>query len=160
LSSSNNLISFRSEHRPRLTYAYPPSPTSDDEASPSRPPPLSQRLRALQHEVASLEAELSDPSNPLLHGDSGEVVDPGVLMKGLVDVRGRLEKVSKTKDGRSKLVDRVLGANEGPASQTVPDEKRKPREEPEAPNVADMDRRVGELERLVGSTGTTLDEVC
>ena len=143
-----------------MTYAYPPSPTSDDGASPSRPPPLSQRLRALQHDIASLEAELSDPSNPLLHGDNGEMVDPGVLMKGLVDVRGRLEKVSKTRDGRGKLVDRVLGGKESATIQEVLTGEKRTREESETPNVAEMDRRVGELERLVGSSGTTLDEVC
>lgn len=80
-------------------------------------------------------------------------------MKGLVDVRGRLEKVSKAKDGRGKLVDRVLGAKEGTTNQEIPNENERTREESEVSNVAEMDRRVGELERLVGSSGTTLDEV-
>lgn len=140
-------------------YAYPPSPSSDDDASPVRVPPLSQRLRALQHEVASLEAELSDPSNPLLHGDGGEAVDPGVLMKGLVDVRGRLDKVSRTKDGRGRLVERVVRATEGPSSSVaIPDEK-KGAESPEVHDISEIHRRIGELENIVGSSGTTLDEV-
>lgn len=113
----------------------------------------------LQHEVASLEAELSDPSNPLLHGDSGETVDPGVLMKGLVDVRSRLEKVSKAKDGRGRLVDRVLGTTEGSISQPVLGDKEETREQSDPPSISEMDRRVGDLESLVGSSGTILDEV-
>ena len=64
---------WRTEHhRNKVQYVYPPSPTSN---SLSRPPspgqgtsslPLSQRLRLLQAEVAALEVELSDPTNPLL----------------------------------------------------------------------------------------------
>ncbi|KAF8585913.1 hypothetical protein K439DRAFT_1341971 [Ramaria rubella] len=147
----------RRQHRARLTYAYPPSPTSDDDASPSRPPPLSQRLRALQQEVASLEAELSDPSNPLLR-ENGEMVDPGVLMKGLVDVRGRLEKVSKTKDGRGKLVERLLEAKEETSTPSALAVQDKAPAQTKTPDMAEIDRRVGELENLVGSSGTTLDE--
>lgn len=102
---------------------------------------------------------MSDPSNPLLHGDNGELVDPGVLMKGLVDVRSRLERVSKTKDGRGKLVDRVVGASEGTTTQAVLDGKGQAIDESEPPSIAEVDRRVGELESLVGSSGTILDEV-
>lgn len=146
------------EHRPRLVYAYPPSPTSDEEDSVTRPPPLSQRLRSLQHEIASLEAELSDPSNPLLHDDNGEMADPGVLMKGLLDVRSRLDKVKKTKDGRGKLIERVLKTEDKTRVTSNPSEEKTSYEE-SAFDLATIDKRVGELENLVGSSGTTLDEV-
>ncbi|KIJ49520.1 hypothetical protein M422DRAFT_27886 [Sphaerobolus stellatus SS14] len=150
----------RREHRPRLVYAYPPSPTSDKEDSPARPPPLSQRLRMLQHEIASLEAELSDPSSPLLHDDNGEMGDPGVLMKGLLDVRSRLEKVSKTKEGRGKLVERITKPEEPerPTLENSPSNEIKAAPLETEPELADIDKRLGELESLVGAAGTTLDE--
>ncbi|GJJ06427.1 hypothetical protein Clacol_000618 [Clathrus columnatus] len=152
--------------RPRLMYAYPPSPTSNSPpsspTSKSRPPPLSARLRMLQHELAVLETELSDPSNPALHEDNGELGDPGVLMKGLLDVRKRLEKVLKPREGRGRLIEKVTNSNptsadvvytpktsEGPAIA----EKRLGQID-----LAAMDKRVSELETLVGSSGTTLDE--
>jgi len=150
----------RRRRRPRLIYTYPPSPTSDAEDTPTRPPPLSQRLRNLQHEIASLEGELSDPSNPLLHDDNGEMVDPGVLMKGLLDVRSRLERVAKSKDGRGKLVERIL--NPGDINATLDPlstETEKPtKEDHVSSDLAEIDKRVGNLENLVGSAGTTLDE--
>lgn len=138
-------------------YAYPPSPTSDTEDSPAKPPPLSQRLRSLQHEIAALEAELSDPSNPQLHDDNGEMADPGVLMKGLLDVRSRLEKVTKAKEGRGKLVDRIV--KEQTPHQEIPTDDAEPAPvEEEIPDLAAIDKRLGQLEGLVGASGTTLDE--
>ncbi|KAJ7072476.1 Dynamitin-domain-containing protein [Mycena amicta] len=151
------------KRRERTHYMYPPSPTdptSPDEPSPSRPVPLSQRLRALQAELLSLETELADPANPLLFKErDDDVVDPGELIRGLVDVRSRLDKIRKGKEGRGKLVGAILG-------QDVPREfDRKdgaaPPGEPEKPTVrtiVEMDRRVGELEKLVGSSTATIDE--
>src|SRR5258708_621596 len=49
--------------RAKTQYAYPSSPefpSSPNEAAGSRPVSLSQRLRALQHELLSLESELHD----------------------------------------------------------------------------------------------------
>src|SRR5258708_4155814 len=96
--------------RSRLLYAYPSSSSSSRSSSPEgrpaqtqKPIPLSQRLRALQTELTALEHELADPSNPLLHKEREESVDPGELIKGLVDVRGRLDKIRKDKEGRGKL---------------------------------------------------------
>ncbi|KAJ6593769.1 Dynamitin-domain-containing protein [Mycena capillaripes] len=153
--------------RPRTHYAYPPSPTdptSPIEPSTSRPIPLSQRLRALQAEVMSLETELADPANPLLFKEREEdSVDPGELIRGLVDVRGRLDKIRKGKEGRGRLVGVILGQDE----EKEPDTKQPKSAVPSAPeesgkpnvrSIVEMDRRVGELEKLVGSSTAALDE--
>lgn len=140
----------------------------------SKPVPLSHRLRALQAELVALEAELADPSNPQLHKERVEDhVDPGELIRGLVDVRGRLEKISKGKEGRGKLVSAILGdagSSEGALGvdggiiegKKATDVKDKTKEKGNVPNVrsmAEMDKRVGELETLVGSSNAALDEV-
>lgn len=130
----------------------------------SRNPPLSQRLRALQSELASLEEELSDPSNPLLQKERDEEsLDPGELIRGLVDVRGRLEKIRKEKEGRSKLVGVIIGdtgsvdrGEQDKENQRIEDTK--PSSDKTLHSVVDMDRRVGELEKLVGASSATLDE--
>lgn len=135
---------------------------------------LSQRLRLLQAEVAALETELSDPSNPLYNkereSDSG-AVDPGELIRGMVDVKGRLQKINKTKEGRGKLVSVVLGEDgqetaasqkEGkePAKQDGDAKEGVQQSKPsEIKDISEMDRRVGELEKIVGSSNTALDEV-
>ena len=89
-------------------YAYPPSPEGSplllDPTSGTRPIPLSQRLRALQNELLALENELADPANPLLQKEREEEhVDPGELIRGLVDVRTRLDKIKKGKEGRAPV---------------------------------------------------------
>jgi hypothetical protein len=132
-------------------------------------------LRALQAELSALENELADPSNPLLHKEREEDnVDPGELIRGLVDVRGRIEKIRKGKEGRGKLVGLIVGSSEadmtmgeesGLTSSSRTKEERKTgrearREDPlDVRNIVEMDRRVGELEKLVGSSGAALDEV-
>lgn len=171
------VVSF--PERPRTHYAYPPSPTSPSSptgtSANSRPVPLSQRLRALQSELAALETELADPSNPRLAKErEDDNVDPGELIRGLVDVRGRLEKIRKGKEGRGRLVGVVLGEAEdvkaAEASLSVvvtpakdADSKKDHVEDVSAKsdmqNIVEMDRRVGELERLVGSSSAALDEV-
>jgi len=97
-------------------------------------------------------------------------VDPGELIRGLVDVRGRLEKISKGKEGRGRLVSVVMGNGE---TEVKEDEKSKldgaqkenerkkseKKDVPDVRSVVEMDRRVGELEKLVGSSSTALDEV-
>ncbi|KAJ7782999.1 Dynamitin-domain-containing protein [Mycena metata] len=145
--------------RPRTHYAYPPSPTdptSPVEPSTSRPVPLSQRLRALQAEVMSLETELADPANPLLFKEREEdSVDPGELIRGLVDIR-------KGKEGRGRLVGVILGqddekepsVNPKPIVPSTADDNGKPN----VRSIVEMDRRVGELEKLVGSSTAALDE--
>lgn len=155
----------KKHHRPRLTYTYPPSPTSNSPpSSPNsklRPPPVSVRLRMLQHELASLETELSDPSNPALHEANGELADPGNLMKGLLDVRKRLERVSKPHEGRGRLIEKVLNPSSTTARPEYTTEKKDtPAKDTRsgALDLASIDNRVSELESLIGSSSTTLDE--
>jgi hypothetical protein len=112
-----------------------------------------------------LEGEVADPSNPAL---KAEGVDAGEMIRGLVDVRRRLEKVRMGREGRGRLVGVVLGdggREDGEEDVKQPSADDKARESkvqglPEVRGVAEMDKRVGELEKLVGSVGATLDEVC
>lgn len=117
-----------------------------------------------------METELADPANPLLVRDREQSnVDPGELLKGLVDVKTRLGKFSVGHQGRVRLVQGVL--QDPPQvdhdTETIVEKNgdlSKDAEEPHksletARGVAGLDRRIGELERLVGSASTSLDEV-
>ena len=155
-------------------YAYPPSP----EGSPSlleltsgtRPIPLSQRLRALQNELLALENELADPANPLLQKEREEEhVDPGELIRGLVDVRTRLDKIKKGKEGRARLVSVVVDGDivsKERASTSPPTGGKDSLSEHDTTAksdvqvMVDIDHRVGELEHVIGSSSASLDEVC
>ncbi len=105
----------------------------------------------------------------------------------MVDVKRRIEKISKAREGRGRLVSVVLGESdaegedkdvvivaepkpkkkEGETGDANEGEKEKKSEHahpaepktPEVRDIAEMDRRVGELEKLVGSSSTALDEV-
>ncbi|TFK54017.1 hypothetical protein OE88DRAFT_1805838 [Heliocybe sulcata] len=171
---SSNLIGadeasrrFRKAERKRghrTEYTYPPSPTSDTPPTKSKPLSYRDRLRLLQSELTSLESELSDPSNPRLHKEREEEhVDPGELIRGLVDVKGRLEKISKVKEGRGRLVEAILhdddAEDEGEGEMDGKGEREKEKRGLDVRNVADMDKRVGELEKIIGSSTTSLDEV-
>ncbi|OCH90232.1 hypothetical protein OBBRIDRAFT_819377 [Obba rivulosa] len=165
-------------HRPRIQYTYPASPSSSPSPPGSPLPnpalPLSQRLQHLQAEVEALEAELADPSNPqLVKEKEARHVEPGELIKGVVDVKGRLEKIGKTQDGRTKLVNVILGEEPKPekADKSSPFQKPsldksataeegvKEKKTLDVKDIAEMDRRVGELEKVVGSSSTALDEL-
>lgn len=150
--------------RDRSLYKYPS--TRSESPSPSHPPSLAVRLRLLQAEIASLETELSDPSNSTVQTEEGHV-DPGELIQSLVDVKSRLEKFNTKQDGRSKLVKEVL--KEEPAKDEdkegeVNDSARKEgddeaKSKSEVQDLAAIDRRLGEIEKLVGSASTSIDEV-
>ncbi|OBZ66061.1 hypothetical protein A0H81_13949 [Grifola frondosa] len=164
----------RKHRRPRIQYTYPSSPTSSRPASPTTPAPslpLSQRLRVLQAELAALETELADPSNPLLKEENE--VEPGELIRGMVDVKRRLNKISKVKEGRGKLVSVVLGEDDRHAEEkdeakeksdnmkstdASPESETKPKT-PDVRDIVEIDHRVGELEKLIGSSTTALDEL-
>ena len=115
-----------------------------------------------------MESELADPSNPLIQKEREEQnVDPGELIRGLVDVRSRLHKIKKGKEGRARLVGAILeseGTTEDGTS-TTREEKETKREDKAAPpktelqTMVDLDKRVGQLEGLVGASSTALDEV-
>lgn len=93
-------------------------------------------------------------------------MDPGELFRGVVDVRSRLDKIRKGKEGRAKLVESVMEPKA--PSKTEPVEKRveKPSSstdtasKTELHSMVGLDTRVGALENLVGSSSTALDEVC
>jgi nuclear migration protein JNM1 len=152
-------------HRARTRYAYPPSPTSSDPPeSPTRgAPSLAYRLRTLQAELSALEADISDPTNPLLADEQDSGIDPGELLRGLVDVRGRLEKINVTKTGRGKLVNAVIdGERPGLPDANATDSTsvgKKAEKQVDPQDLAELDERVGELESVIGSSTTSLDEV-
>ena len=114
-----------------------------------------------------MESELADPSNPLIQKEREEQnVDPGELIRGLVDVRSRLDKIKKGKEGRARLVGAIL-ESEGTTEDgtTTREEKETKREDKtaapktELQTMVDLDKRVGQLEGLVGASSTALDEV-
>ncbi|KAH9924421.1 uncharacterized protein B0H18DRAFT_1012102 [Fomitopsis serialis] len=171
----------KKHHRPRIQYVYPPSPTSDTSppSTPSVTPalPLSYRLRMLQTELSTLETELADPSNPLLQREREAGHDPGELIRGMVDVKNRLGKITKVKEGKGKLVSVVLGEDSADeqdgARGTVGEGKDVGKRvlsdqivplstntgAPDVKDIVEMDRRVGELEKSVGASSTALDEL-
>lgn len=150
-------------------YTYPPSRTPSP--TPTHPPSLALRLKLLQSELASLETELADPASPLLAREREQShVDPGDLLKALVDVKARLGKFSVGHEDRVRLVQGVLQDPPPVAHtrETAPENSRggASREAKEshksleiAKDMSEIDQRVGELERLVGSASTSLDEV-
>ncbi|KAI0266686.1 hypothetical protein BC834DRAFT_953972 [Gloeopeniophorella convolvens] len=157
----------RKRTRERSLYKYPPSRTPSP--TPTHSPSLALRLKLLQSELASLEIDLADPANPLLARDREQNVDPGDLLKGVVDVKARLAKFSVGHEGRVRLVQDVL--LDLPSTddhvQNTPEQaeggvNREPKEKGKTPesarDVAEMDRRVGELEKLIGSASASLDE--
>ena len=173
ISFAFGFFSYRQRSvRAKIQYAYPPSPDFDFPSSPneaatgSRPVSLSQRLKALQNELLSLENELSDPANPLIQKErEEEQLDPGELIRGLVDVRTRLDKIKKGKEGRARLVNVVLDGDFA-SKETVTTKSKVLTSDSDTPAKSEMqvmiqiDQRVGELERTVGSSSTALDEVC
>jgi nuclear migration protein JNM1 len=153
--------------RERSLYKYPPSRTPSP--TPTHPPSLALRLKLLESELSSLETELADPANPLLARDREQShIDPGDLLKGLVDVKARLAKFSAGHESRVRLVQGVLQDPPplGHAAETTPENNgdRARKEESHksvetAKDIAEVDRRVGELERLIGSASTSVDDV-
>ncbi|KIM69007.1 hypothetical protein SCLCIDRAFT_1208422 [Scleroderma citrinum Foug A] len=169
----------RKRRRQRALYAYPPSPSSSPSNSASRSPSptrhlsLPGRLRALQAELVALEAEMADPSNPALQPreKGGETVDPGEMIRGLVDVRKRLEKVRNAKEGRGRLIDVVssektaftkgdedLQGTEDKGARDALSNNSHDKDRSDLADITEMDKRVGELEKLIGSVNVTLHE--
>lgn len=166
LSLVPHLHNILEHRRPRIQYTYPPSPTSSGRSSPeisNAAPPLSQRIRQLQAELAALEVEVSDPTNPALHTDEEGHIEPGDLIRDIVDAKSRLGKITKLKEGRGKLVSAVM-QDEEPVPENT-EEKVEPKVTEEVKtsgdvkDIAEMDKRVGELEKIIGSSNTVLDEV-
>lgn len=174
------IVMCNTGRRQRALYAYPPSPSSSPSNSASRSPSptrhlsLPGRLRALQAELVALEAEMADPSNPALQPreKGGETVDPGEMIRGLVDVRKRLEKVRNAKEGRGRLIDVVssektaftkgdedLQGTEDKGARDALSNNSHHKDRSDLTDITEMDKRVGELEKLIGSVNVTLHEV-
>ncbi|KZV76340.1 hypothetical protein PENSPDRAFT_680288 [Peniophora sp. CONT] len=162
---ASRLFKRAERRRPKTkgVYSFPRSRTPSP--SSSKPPPLSVRLKQLQAELVSLESELADPAS--LQDDQVDgPVDPAELIRGLVDVKSRLEKISHARNKRLRLVQGVMQDEEPKDKADNPDAKKdaaaeKPEEGSEkstARDAAEIDKRVGELEKVVGSASTSLDE--
>jgi nuclear migration protein JNM1 len=136
-------------------FTHPPSPTSPTSSAPAKP--LSVRLNTHRGEIDVLESEISDPSNPLLQTDD---VNPGELMRGLLDVRARLEKIGLQKEGRGRMVELVVSDGQPPRTPTArPPTSPRSKVVRDDAGMGEMDRRVKELETLLGSSAATLDDV-
>lgn len=167
--ATKKFVKAERRHRSRTTYVYPSSPelpsSTTNQSDVSRPIPLSRRLQQLNIELTALETEFSDPSNPLLQKEREEDnIDPGELIKDLVVVRSRLDKFRKCHEGRARLIGTVLGDNrpepkskEDQASDSEIEDSNNP-EASKMRNLIDIDKRVAELEKLIGSSSATLDE--
>ncbi|KAF8606288.1 hypothetical protein BDV93DRAFT_521117 [Ceratobasidium sp. AG-I] len=158
----------RRARRERVLYSYSAtSPSSSRSPSPSKSQlPLSERIAAMKQDLAALETEA-------IH-DAGEDDGPTDLMRELSDMRGRLAGVS----GRARLISAVVNgkqkaklgdAGEASESQNARTHDTEPRVRQEATKVnvingdgghgvVDMDKRIAQLEKLIGSSGTSLDE--
>lgn len=127
---------------------------------------MSQRLRLLNVELTALETELSDPTNPLIQKEREEDnIDPGELIKDLVVVRGRLDKIRKGHEGRARLIGTILENDRHESDSEDEDDSDSEDEESKNPETSKMralieiDKRVGELEKMIGSSNAALDEV-
>lgn len=151
--------------RARTRYAQPsPLTSSDPPESPTRgPPPLSYRLRILQAESSALEADISDPVNPLLVDEQNSGVDPGDILRSLVGVRGRLETINGANQGEeNRLMLYIDGGRTGlpdanPTGST-PVGKGAERHV-NSQDIAELDERVGELESVINSSAASLGKV-
>jgi nuclear migration protein JNM1 len=157
------LLTGRSD-RIRALFAYPPSPTSSTFSGlPTRRVPLSQRFRTLQAEISALELELADPTDYQLHRETeaGEV-DPGEMLRGIAEVRSRLERVRHGREGRGRLVNLLaLNSSDPVTLQPRPEERKDTSARADleqSPTNVEIDRRVGVLEKIIGSSRIALDE--
>jgi len=218
----------------RSMYSYPAaSGSSDSDSVPatmrSRHKQATQfeRLLALKQELAALEREMGGPaSQGAAHGSEQNHAattsrgqgkkgvsardlareDPAELLKGVHDVRARLDKIGTARESRGRLVDAVVNGGitrptssfshaqshghsiphghnimsplsptlhstpalhrregsihrrEGSLSGSQTGAPYSKADETVDPGIAKLDSRVGELERVVGSSSAALDE--
>ncbi|KAF7790266.1 hypothetical protein EIP86_001220 [Pleurotus ostreatoroseus] len=131
---------------------------------------VSHRLRRLKAELALLEA---DASTAPVDTDGAEATE---LIRDIVDAKSRLEKIGKEREGRSRLVNVVVQETPGTAvkEKEEPEKSAEDNETDKATSattqgangdatlsvrdIAEMDKRVGELEKIVGASTTAVDE--
>lgn len=153
----HSLIAYNDINTARALYAYPASSDSEDAPSHSKPPSYFERLLLVKQELASLEADLSKPDQHPKKSDG----DPAELIKGVHEVKAQLEKIGRRKIGRGKLVDTVVSSSglAGPSATRPGSSGSVKHSEGGSNPLAGLDARLGELERLVGSSSAALDEV-
>jgi len=126
--------------------------------------PAHARLQRLKAELERLESDMT--SSNCANSTSPE--DPEALLRGLTEIRQRLHTLgSSTEMARTsqKLLSRVTSsASPTPASTTANgtesgDRVRNEQSTSEAETISSLDRRLGELETVVGASNATLDEV-
>lgn len=181
-SSISSLLEYTiGQHRPRIVYAYPPSPTSSGRNSPdpahhlhsrSGASTVRDRLERLKADLAALESEVAD-SKEAENAEGTEEPGAGELISEVADVKSRLEKIGKikgavNKTGREKLVDAVVqddAERERKAVKKAMDKaaaggnEEEKKSNFEMKDVAEMDRRLGELEKAVGASSAIVDDV-
>lgn len=177
-------ISTQERPRARIQYTYPPSPTSSasgrDSPSqywqPTSKPSISQRIANLKREMDAIEAELVAKAE--LQDEDDDQHNAADLIRSLADVKARLDKAatrSRKETTRGKLVNAVLlspGDHLGKTREDSTDTATKADEQdPDHDDdthgkkvdmlkfTADIDRRLGTLEKIIGSSTTALDEV-
>jgi nuclear migration protein JNM1 len=164
----------------REIYAYPESRDGSPSRSPSppsstrKPVPLNTRLQLLQKELDTLEKAVSDPSN-LLAAEAGQDPDPEAMMRGLAEIRGRLNNIGggESRGTEHALVSRVFQSAKpntsipadgsittgDAADQTKGKDGVSQKPEANVDALGHLDKRLGELESLIGASNATLDEV-
>jgi nuclear migration protein JNM1 len=127
----------------------------------------------LRKELDTLEKAVSDPSNPL-PAEAGQDPDPEAMMRGLAEIRGRLNNVGggESRGTDYALVTRVLQsakpntsipanssiATGDAADQTKGKDSVPKKSEVDVDTLGHLDKRLGELESLIGASNATLDE--
>ncbi|KAF8335839.1 uncharacterized protein EI90DRAFT_3152840 [Cantharellus anzutake] len=155
----------------REVYAYPetygdgasrsPSPSSSRRQTSS----IQSRLLSLRKELESLESDISEQSRASSVTDDHETE---TLIRGLVEIRERLnglgDGVRDTRRQPQNLLNKALEtAKSLPLSAAIKPETAKIENRLEAPfgdvdALSRLDKRLDELESLIGSSNTTLDE--
>ncbi len=150
-------------------YTYPTRHGDRSSRSPSpsysqrHPASLQERLLSLRKELESLESDISERSQT-----SGAPTerDAEILMRGLVEIRTRLIGLGDgARDAQRKPLTRAVeAAKVAPSSiLTKPESQETMEMKDTRPGDADtlsrLDKRLDELESLIGSSNALLDEV-
>ena len=123
---------------------------------------------------SSISIALCDNANPnanpkIVSATSPQDKEPGELIRGVVEVRSKLDKIRKGREGRGRWVGVLLGndtngvaettnGSEQPSSKEKPKEVKKAKDE-ETHTLVEMDHRVGQLEKMIVASSASLDEV-
>ena len=129
-------------------------------------------MERLKADLAALESEVAD-SQKAENAEGAEELGAGELISEVADVKSRLEKIGKMKGtvhktGREKLVDAMVQdeaererkvIKKAMEKAAVGDNEEEKKSKFEVKDVAEMDRRLGELEKAVGASSAVVDDV-